>query len=151
MLATAVNAEAFSKHPLAAALLNPADEQDIDYADYQKFDSVTGKGVREMVDGSAVLVDKPDCFDDEGIDLAASDEIEQFQHWGLRFSGVVCDTELVGLIGVGNKIKDDAAEPVQRMKNASIPPVLITGDKERTAEAVGTDRVIAIVLPAETH
>jgi len=154
VLAMAASAEAFSEHPLADAILDRADERGVDYADPESFDSVTGKGVRVTVDGDDVLVGKPDWLADEGIDLSqAGDEVERLQQRGLTVSGVVRDDDLVGLIGIGDEIKADAAATVQRMREAGITPAVITGDNERTARAVteevGIDRVMADVLPDE--
>ncbi|UPV76973.1 cation-translocating P-type ATPase (plasmid) [Halorussus limi] len=154
VLATAASAEAFSEHPLADAILEFADKQDVDYADPDAFDSVTGKGVRATVGNDDVLVGKPGWFSDEGIDLSnGRDDIERLQGRGLTVSGIVRDGDLIGLIGIGDEIKADATETVQRMRDAGITPVMITGDNERTANAVaeevGIDRVMADVLPDE--
>ena len=154
VLATAASAEAFSEHPLADAILDHADDRGVDYADPASFDSVTGKGVRAAVDGEDVLVGKSGWIADEGVDLSeASGEIERLQNRGFTVSGVVRDGDLVGLVGIGDEIKDDATETVQRMKDADITPVMITGDNERTthtvAEEVGIERVMADVLPDE--
>jgi Cu+-exporting ATPase len=154
VMAFAASAEAFSEHPLADAILTHADERDIDYQDPESFDSETGKGVRATVEGADVLVGKPGWLVAEGIDLAAaSDDIQRLQQRGLTVTVVVRDETLVGLIGIGDEVKADATETVQRMHDAGITPVLLTGDNERTAEAVaddvGIDRVLADVLPDE--
>jgi P-type E1-E2 ATPase len=145
----------------------------VEYADPESFDSVTGKGVCAAVDGAAlcaadrssghspeprdgdvVLVGKPGWLADEGVDLSiANAEIERLQNRGLTVSGVVREGGLVGLVGIGDEIKDDAVETMQRMRDADITPVILTGDNERTAQAVaeevGIDRVMADVLPDE--
>jgi len=154
VLATAASAEAFSEHPLADAILDHADDRGVAYTDPESFDSVTGKGVRATVDRSTVLVGKPGWLEEAGIDLsAARDEIERLQERGLTVSGVVRDGVLVGLLGIGDELKADATETVQRITDAGIAPVMITGDNERTAQAVaddvGIDRVMADVLPDE--
>jgi Cu+-exporting ATPase len=154
VLATAVSAEAFSEHPLADAVLEAADERGVEYGDPDAFDSVTGKGVRATVDGDAVLAGKPGWLSDERIDLSnGRDDIERLQRRGLTVVGVVRDGDLLGLVGIGDEVKRDAAGTVQRMRDAGITPVMITGDNERTANAVaedvGIDRVMADVLPDE--
>ncbi|WP_306061494.1 heavy metal translocating P-type ATPase [Natronococcus wangiae] len=154
MLATAASAEAFSEHPLADAILDHADGRGIDYADPEAFDSVTGKGVRAAIDGDDVLVGKPGWLANESVDLSNADaEVEQLQNRGLTVSAVARDGELIGLIGIGDGIKDDAVETIQRMKTVDITPVMITGDNERTAHSVadevGINRVMANVLPDE--
>jgi cation transport ATPase len=173
VLATAASAEAFSEHPLAEAILGHADERGVEYADPETFDSVTGKGVRATVDSAAlgaatrssgdhreprdgdeVLVGKPGWLESEGVDLTGgSDEIQRLQRRGLTVSGVARGGDLIGLVGIGDEVKSDAAETVRRMKETGIVPVMITGDDERTARAVaeevGIDRVMAGVLPDE--
>jgi heavy metal translocating P-type ATPase len=154
VLATAASAEAFSEHPLADAILDHADDRGVEYTDSESFDSVTGKGVHATEAGEDVLVGKPSWLEAEGVDLSdAGDEIERLQRRGLTVSGVVRDGDLVGLIGIGDETKADAAETLQRMKDAGITPVMITGDNERTAQAVAEevdiDRVMADVLPDE--
>jgi len=154
VLATAASAEAFSEHPLADAILDHADDRGVTYADPESFDSVTGKGVRATVDGDDIRVGKPGWLEAEGVSLAdAGDEIERLQRRGLTVSGVVRDGDLVGLIGIGDERKADAAETIQRITDAGITPVMITGDNERTAQAVakevGIERVMADVLPDE--
>ena len=154
VLTAAAGAEVFSEHPLADAILDYADDCGVDYDDPEAFDSVTGKGIRATVNGSDVLIGKPDWLTEEKIELSdAGNDIERLQNHGLTVSGVVRNGRLVGLIGIGDEIKDDVADTVQRMKETDITPVMITGDNERTAEAVadevGIERVMADVLPDE--
>ncbi|MFB6295697.1 MAG: heavy metal translocating P-type ATPase, partial [Halobacteriales archaeon] len=154
VLATAASAEAFSEHPLADAVLAYADERGIDYADPESFDSETGKGVRATVDGADVLVGKPGWLAGEGVDVGGTREaIRRLQERGLTVSGVAREGTLLGLLGIGDEVKADAAETVERMHEAGITPALLTGDDERTARAVadevGIDRVLADVLPEE--
>ncbi|PSP84818.1 heavy metal translocating P-type ATPase, partial [Halobacteriales archaeon QS_1_68_17] len=108
----------------------------------------------EPRDSDDVLVGKPGWLEAEGVDLSdAGDEIERLQRRGLTVSGIVRDGDLVGLIGIGDELKVDAATTVQRMTDADITPVMITGDNERTAqavaEAVGIEHVMADMLPDE--
>jgi heavy metal translocating P-type ATPase len=154
VLSTAASAEAFSEHPLADAILDRADDRGVEYADPASFDSVTGKGVRATVGRDEVLVGKPGWLESEAVDLAdGRDGIERLQHRGLTVSGVVRDGELIGLVGIADEIKTDAAATVQRMHEAGLTPVMITGDNERTAAAVadevGIELVMADVLPDE--
>jgi heavy metal translocating P-type ATPase len=154
VLVAASSAEAFSQHPLADAVLDHADEQGVDYADPDSFDAVTGRGVRATVTGEELLVGKPDWLVEEGLDLSGADgEIERLQKRGLTGSGVARDGTLIGLVGIGDETKADAAETVERTADAGITPVMLTGDDARTAEAVadevGIDRVLADVLPEE--
>jgi heavy metal translocating P-type ATPase len=151
-LRMAASAEAFSEHPIAAAILNYADDHGVDFPDPDEFDSVTGNGVTATVAGDDVLVGKPGWLEEEGVDLAiAEEEIERLQGKGLTTIGVVVNGDLIGLVGIGDEIKPDATETIDRMRETGIAPVMITGDNERTAHAVadeiGIDRVMAGVLP----
>jgi heavy metal translocating P-type ATPase len=152
VLRTAASAEAFSEHPLADAILDQADDHDVNFPDPEEFDSVTGKGVTATADGDDVLAGKPGWLDEESVDLAvAEEEIERLQDKGLTTIGIVVNGDLIGLVGIGDEIKPDAAETIDQMKAQEITPEMITGDNERTAQAVadeiGIERVMADVLP----
>jgi heavy metal translocating P-type ATPase len=152
ILRTAASAEAFSEHPLAEAILDHADEHGVNFPDPDEFDSVTGKGVTATVDGDDVLVGKPGWLEEEGVDLSnAREEIERLQGRGLTTVSVIVNGDLIGLVGIGDEIKSDATETIDRMKDRDVTPVMITGDNERTAQAVaeevGIERVMADVLP----
>jgi P-type E1-E2 ATPase len=83
----------------------------------------------------------------------SADALEDLQGRGLTAVGVVINGELAGLVGIGDEIKADARATVNRIQAAGITPVIITGDNERTAQAVaesvGINRVMAEVLPDE--
>jgi len=154
LLAIAGSAEAFSEHPLADAILAHTESQGIEVTDPESFDAVTGKGVRATVEGEECLVGKPGWIESAGIDTsAASEAIQQLQQRGLTVSGVVRSGELVGLLGIGDEIKTDARETVRRATDAGLTPLMLTGDNQRTAEAVasetGIEQVSADVLPEE--
>jgi heavy metal translocating P-type ATPase len=154
VLRLAASVEAFSEHPLAAAILDHARYRGVEYADPEAFESVTGKGVKATVGGERVFVGKPGWLADEGVDFGdaeSGEEIRRLQQRGLTVSGVAADGELVGVVGIGDEIKDDAPETVRRTNEGGITPVMLTGDNERTARAVagevGIERVMAEVLP----
>ena len=156
VLETAASAEAFSEHPLADAILDHAGRRGIEYADPEDFESVTGKGVRATIGGERTSVGKPDWLADEGVVVANhAERIQQLQQRGLTVSGVAVSGELVGLVGIGDELKDDAAETIRRMEDADVRPVMITGDNERTARAVADEvgidleNVRAEVLPED--
>ncbi len=154
VLATAASAEAFSGHPLADAVLDAAADRGIAYDDPGDFAAVTGAGVRATVDGDRVLVGTLDWLDDEGVAVApAADDAERLAERGLTVSGVAREGTLLGLVGIGDEPKPDAAETVRRLRADGVTPVLLTGDDERTAAAVadalGIDHVLADVSPGE--
>ncbi|MDP9023491.1 MAG: heavy metal translocating P-type ATPase, partial [Actinomycetota bacterium] len=152
VLTVAASAESASEHPLARAIEDAAEERGLDVVLADDFRSHTGKGVQATVDGARVLVGKPGFLEEQGIDLTdARERFTRLEERGLTVVGVARDDELLGMVGIGDEIKPDAPETIQRMKEADIAPVMITGDNRRTAEAVaaevGIERVLAEVLP----
>jgi P-type E1-E2 ATPase len=101
---------------------------------------------------SRILVGKPGWLRDQGIDLEplALDR-ERLEEKSETVIAVARDGQALGLIGIGDTIKEDAAEAVRRITQAGITPIMITGDNHRTASVVanqvGIDQVIAEVLP----
>ncbi len=147
------SAECFSEHPLAKALIDYADKREVEYPDPESFDSVTGKGVEATVEGKEVLVGKPSWLKERAGVEAPAEELKKLRERSLTAIGVVVEDELIGLVGIGDRIKEDALETISRIKAQGIIPVMITGDSRETASAVasevGIDRVQAEVLPDE--
>jgi cation transport ATPase len=154
VLAVAASAESASEHPLARAIEDAATGRGIDVVLAEDFQSHTGKGVEATVEDAPVLVGTPGFLDGRGIDLAeARDRITALEEQGLTVVDVAHEGRLLGLVGIGDEVKPDAAETIRRMNDAGIIPVMITGDNRRTAEAVaaavGIERVLAEVLPED--
>lgn len=152
-LAAAV--EAYSEHPLAAAVVRRAREAEIDVPDATGFASQTGKGVRAEVEGETVLVGSPRFLSEAGIDVSARQRaVEAQQREGRTVIGVAAGGQLRGLLALGDALKPDAKETVQQLHaKKDLETVLLTGDHERTARAIaaelGIDTVRAEVLPDE--
>jgi heavy metal translocating P-type ATPase len=152
VLRHAASAESFSEHPLADAIFDHANERGVEFPDPESFESVTGRGVRATVRGEQILVGKPGWLDEEGIDATAGrEDIDRLRSRGYTVVGVAVAGAPVGLVAIGDPVKADAAETVERMRDAGITPMLLTGDDERTARTVarevGVERVLADVLP----
>jgi heavy metal translocating P-type ATPase len=156
VLAVAAAAEAGSEHPLADAVLDAADEADIDWTAGTDFEAVKGHGVRAKLEGGPLIVGKPDWLADEGIEIVPLEErIAQLERDGNTVIVAARADELVGAIAIADQVKDDAADAIERLTSAGLTPVMITGDNERTARAVAgdvgiePDAVLAEVLPDE--
>ena len=154
VVAAAAAAEAASEHPLARAVADEAARRELEVADAQDFTSHTGKGVEAVVDGATVLVGKPGFLDEHDIDLEPlAQRVTELEEQGQTVVGVARDGELLGVLGIGDAVKPDAAEAVQRIRDAGMTAVMLTGDNERTARAVAeevgidADDVRAEVLP----
>jgi heavy metal translocating P-type ATPase len=137
LLAAAAAVEAASEHPLARAVTEAADRAGLDYPDADEFDAVPGLGVLATIDSGRVRVGKPDWALRE---RAGRDVLEErrreMQAQAQTVAAVSRDGAPLGLIGIADEIKPDAAEAVQRLKDAGIEAVMLTGDSQVTADAV---------------
>lgn len=154
VLRLAASAEATSEHPLARAIVERAQAAGIDPEPADGFEAIAGRGVRATVGRVPVLVGSLRFLQEEGVDLSlAQEEARRWEEEAQTVLGVAAQGRLLGLIGVADEVKEDAAEAVARLKELGIEPVMLTGDNERTARAVaekvGISEVYAHVLPQD--
>jgi Cu+-exporting ATPase len=152
LLRLVASLEASSEHPLADAVVRHAKERGIALAQAEGFQSVTGRGATGVVEGSALAVGNPLLMADYAIKVdPLRAEAERLAGEGKTPMFVAIDGELAGLLAVADPIKPTSREAIARMKRMGLDVVLLTGDNQRTAEAVarqaGIDRVVAGVLP----
>jgi len=152
LLHFAASAERGSEHPLARAIVNAASAP---LSTPQDFVNEEGRGIRARVDGRIVVVGSPRFIISES-DAALTDAqatIEQLQARALTVSVVAVDGVYAGVIGIADTVKEGSREAVAALHKLGLEVVMITGDNERTAQAiakeVGITRVLANVLPAE--
>jgi Cu+-exporting ATPase len=154
LLRLAASLERGSEHPLAAAIVKGADERQVTLSAAEKFESVTGKGVKGVVDGKAVALGNlalmKDLHVDPG-DLAARAETLRTDGQTVMFVSV--DGKPAGIVSVADPIKSTTPEAIQSLHREGIRIVMLTGDSRTTAQAVagklGIDEVVAEVLPDE--
>ncbi|WP_338673427.1 heavy metal translocating P-type ATPase [Streptomyces sp. SCSIO 30461] len=152
LLALVAAAEADSEHPLAGAIVTGARERDLTLRAAESFDSVTGKGVRAVVDGHDVLVGTARLLSDAGIETSALTPVAaELSAQGKTPVLAAVDGRHAGVLAVADTVKDDSAQAIAALQRLGIDVVIITGDNARTAAAiaaqVGVDRVLAEVLP----
>jgi Cu+-exporting ATPase len=153
LLQYAASAEKGSEHPLGQAIVNYAEEQEIDLWDTSGFEALSGKGVIADVDGQQVMIGKKALFEERGFKIAKdiADQIESYEKQAKTTVLVGIDDVLVGIIAIADPIKEDSKEAILKFKEMGYTPVMMTGDNERTARAVakevGIEQVIAGVLP----
>jgi Cu+-exporting ATPase len=141
-----------SEHPLAAAIVRGAEERGAPNVRADRFESVTGKGVRGLVEGSEVALGNRALMQDLGVEimgLASRADALRDDAQGVMF--VAIDGKLAGILGVADPIKQTTKEAIQQLHEQGLSVVMLTGDSKKTAEAVakklGIDRVTAEVLP----
>ena len=152
LLTVACSLEAKSEHPLAKAITVYAGEQGIIPAVCEGFRNLSGSGVEGVVNGKVSFAGSYH-FIRSKVDVPAS---FQAQLTALADQGktpmlFLCGDKLLGMIAVADTVKDDSREAVEQLSEMGVRVVMITGDNERTAKAigdsVGVDRVYAGVLP----
>lgn len=134
LLAAAAAVEVASEHPLARAIADAADARGLNYPDADDFDAPTGQGVLATVAGARVRVGKPDWVCADGGPFAA--DIAAMRQAAQTVVAVSADGAPLGLLGIADEVKPDAAEAVARLSEAGIEPVMLTGDHQATADAV---------------
>ena len=152
LLRLAAALEQKSEHPLARAVLRETGERKIAAAEVSDFRALPGNGLAATLDGSALLGGNYNFISRQatvsGEMKAQSERLAEEGKTPLFFSK---DGALAGIIAVADTIKEESARAVGELKNMGIHVVMLTGDNERTARAVGgeagVDEVIAGVLP----
>ncbi|WP_338596787.1 cation-translocating P-type ATPase [Saccharopolyspora sp. SCSIO 74807] len=152
LLALAAAAENHSEHPLAGAIVAAAQEKGLAVDTVDEFESMTGSGVRAILDGHRVLIGRPGLLTDAGIDVAELAEwIEAQEATGHTVVAVAAGEMLRGAIALGDQLRPDATTAVAAMREAGMDPVLVTGDNQRAAahvaDELGIDQVHAGVRP----
>ncbi len=145
-------AERGSEHPLAQSVVKAAQDRGIRLGQPERFSAESGRGVRAVVDGKTVLVGSPRFLGEQGYDLAPYEaQIEGLQARARTVVLTLVDDVLAGLFGIADTVKEGSREAVATLKAQGLQVVMITGDNERTAQAiareVGIDRILADVLP----
>jgi Cu2+-exporting ATPase len=155
LLQVAATAEADSEHPLASALVAGAKERQVAILPYDRFRAIAGGGVQAHVATHTVWVGTPKLLADNHIPLRPEEQeqLATLQAQGRTVMAVAQDGQAVGLIAVADRIRGSSRETVAQLQALGIQVAMLTGDNQRTAEAVGRElgihRVFAEVLPAD--
>jgi Cu+-exporting ATPase len=146
--------ERASEHPLAMAIVNAAQESNLNLSAVTDFDSPVGKGVVGTVDGQPVVSGSAKFLAERGIDAAPlnqSAEAQRTKAATVIFVGV--GGKLAGFVAIADPIKATTPQALEALKAAGIRIVMLTGDGKTTAEAVGRqlgiDEVVAEVFPED--
>ena len=152
LLNFAASIEKNSEHPLAAAIILKAEEQNSQTSKVLNFISVTGKGVKGDIEGHAVALGNQAMMDDLKIDFGPLIErSNNLRTEGQTVMFVSVDNAAAGIIGVADPLKASTPEAIKTLHEQGMKVVMLTGDSLKTAQAVakklGIDEIIAEVLP----
>lgn len=152
LLSYASSLESKSEHPLAKAVVQKAIDSNIKTLDTTDFKSLTGNGVSAKINGKTIVGGSVKHISsitntDENI-IKQADDLATKGKTPLLF---VMDNQLLGIIAVADVVKSDSPKAIKELQNMGIKVVMVTGDNEKTAQAIAkessVDEVIADVLP----
>ena len=143
-----------SEHPLAQAIVNGVKEKGITLLDVSEFESVTGKGVKGIIDNKMIALGNKALMSDLNISIDhIKDCADEFRKEGQTIMFVATENIFAGIIGVADPIKETTVEAISKLHDEGLEIVMLTGDNETTAQAVAKklniDKIIAEVLPEQ--
>ena len=152
LLATAAAVEKFSEHPLALAVLKRAGSTPTEVA--AEFTNIDGQGARATIDGEVVLLGNLKLMQSEGVALETlAAEATRLQAGGRTVVHVARAGKLIGLIAIADAVRPTSKATIAKLQERGVKVAMITGDNQATAERIGKelgiDIVLADVLPGQ--
>ena len=133
----AASLERGSEHPMAAAIVEAAEVNQLQLIPSDGFRSITGKGVVGVVGGHEVFVGSEQLFEDQGVSLGElTRQAGELRRDGQTVVFAALDGRAVGLLGIADPVKPEAAEALRLLQNEGARTVMLTGDNQTTAAAV---------------
>jgi P-type Cu+ transporter len=154
MLHLAASAERASEHPLAQAVVKAGQDKGLNLSQPQSFEAESGRGIRAIVDGKTVLVGSLRYLREQGVEVAnAQSQTDTLQRNARTVVIAAVNGRAVGVLGIADTVKESSREAIKALRDMGLEVVMITGDNEKTAQAiareVGIERVLADVLPGQ--
>ncbi|MCF3942309.1 heavy metal translocating P-type ATPase [Oceanobacillus alkalisoli] len=148
------SAEKGSEHPLAEAIVAYATENDIEFLNVDDFTAIPGHGIKTVISKQEILVGNRKLMQDNQVEIKNADqEMVQLENEGKTAMLIAVNGVYRGIVAVADTVKETAKDAIKELKNQGLEVIMLTGDNERTAEAiakqVGISKVIAQVLPEE--
>ncbi|WP_186577934.1 heavy metal translocating P-type ATPase [Aquibacillus kalidii] len=148
------SAEKGSEHPLAEAIVAYATEKSIDLVEVDDFTAIPGHGIEVTISDHHILVGNRKLMENHQVDVGeAEQQLTDYEIEGKTAMLIAVDKQYRGIVAVADTIKETAPQAIRELKEQGLEVIMLTGDNERTAQAiakqVGIDQVIAQVLPEE--
>jgi Cu+-exporting ATPase len=153
-LALCASAERGSEHPIARAIVQHAQQQQMALAEPNGFQAIPGRGIRAEVNGRRVLAGSVKLMRESGVDTAAAEtDARKLSGEGKTLMYVAADGALAALMAAADTVKPTSREAVKTLQSIGIEIYMITGDNRSTADAiareVGIEHVLSEVLPQD--
>ncbi|MCH5586093.1 heavy metal translocating P-type ATPase [Shimazuella sp. AN120528] len=145
-------AEKNSEHPLAEAIVEGIKDRNISLSHAEEFEAIPGYGIRAVVEKKELFIGTRRLMARQHIEINQVEKaMAELEVSGKTAMLAAIDGQYAGLVAVADTVKDTSTKAVRRLKDLGLEVIMITGDNERTAEAIGreveVDRVLAEVLP----
>ena len=148
----AASLEFQSSHPIAQAIVNYADENSIVFDSVDEFKNVPGKGIVANINGEQFYAANESLIEGSSFDISR-DDINRFSSEGKTLIFVGNSEKVLGIITVSDKIRDNAVEVINDLKNQGVQTVMLTGDNKLAAKSVaseiGIDYVYSNLMPED--
>ncbi|CEP39342.1 copper-transporting P-type ATPase [[Clostridium] sordellii] len=154
LLQIAASAEKGSEHPLGEAIVKRGEEDKIEFLKINNFNSITGKGIEVNIDNKNILLGNKKLMDESGIQLGELKNVsDNLANEGKTPMYISINNEIAGIIAVADVVKLSSKKAVEKLHEIGIKVAMVTGDNQKTADAiakqVGIDIVLAEVLPED--
>ena len=154
LLRIAASAEKMSEHPLAVAIVEKAQESQLELYPVEGLEATAGQGITCTMQGKRILAGNLKMMQQAGIPLEGLDkQADQLAQQGKTPLYFALDGKLLGIIGVADVVKKTSRQAILELEKMGIDVVMLTGDNQRTAQAIqkqlGLTHVVAEVLPQD--
>lgn len=140
-----------SEHPIARAIVEKAREENIELEQISEFQAIAGYGVSAVIKETRYLIGNKKLMQENNIKIQKEDDETDLVTEGNSILYVAQDQKIIALIGVKDLIKEESKEIIEKLKKRKIEVIMLTGDNEKTANAIakqlGIEKVVANVLP----
>ena len=152
LLSLAVSLEAKSEHPLAKAIIRRGEELSVKPEEVTEFEALPGNGLHAVSNGKLLLGGSLRFLSEQtGVSKELRTQAQELAEQGKTPLLFARDGRMLGIIAVADTMKEDSPKAIQELRKLGIHVIMLTGDNERTANAIGrkagVDEVIAGVLP----
>lgn len=154
LLQIAASAEKGSEHPLGEAIVRGAEKEGLETLKVDSFNAIPGYGIEVLIEGMNILLGNKKLMTERNISLAGLvEESDRLASEGKTPMYAAIDNQAAGIIAVADVVKESSAKAIRKLHDMGIEVAMITGDNQKTADAiarqVGIDRVLAEVLPQD--
>ena len=154
LLIYAASAEKGSEHPLGEAIVRAAIDRGYQLCELESFNAIPGHGIEVSIQGKQILLGNKKLMIEKTIDVSSlSETSDQLAYDGKTPMYMAIDGQLAGIIAVADTVKESSKKAIETLHQMGIKVAMITGDNQKTADAiarqVGIDLVLAEVLPAD--